>query len=56
MSDEAREKVSRSLRAKGIEADPFAMSGAELDEFLRALGEFELEAGDDKGSLRIFVE
>jgi hypothetical protein len=53
---EAREEITEKLRAKGLEVDPFDMTGAEIDDFLRALADFELEAGDEEGRLRLYVE
>jgi hypothetical protein len=53
---EARDEITEKLRAKGLEVDPFDMTGAEIDDFLRALADFELEAGDEEGRLRLYVE
>lgn len=54
--EEARQRTTEQLRAKGIEVDPFELSSDEIDDFIRALGELEMEAADDSGSFRIFLE
>lgn len=54
--EEAREQISARLRDKGIEADIFQLPEDRIDEFILALADLEIEAGDRKGGLRIYLE
>ena len=53
--EEARERAQAKLKARGIEIDPFDLSDDQVDEFLRALGELEMVAGDETGEFRMYV-
>ena len=53
--EEAREQTLENLRARGIDIDPFEVSDDQFDDVVRALREFEMEAGDETGGVRIFL-
>ncbi len=53
--EEARKEALEKLQAKGVDIDPFELSEDQIDEFVRALGEFEMEAGDETGDFRMYL-
>ena len=53
--EEARRQTLENLRAKGVDFDPFEFSDDQFDDLVRALREFEMEAGDETGGVRIFL-
>jgi len=54
--EEAREQISAKLRERGIEEDIFEVPEDRVDAFIRILAELQFEAGDQQGSLRIYLE
>lgn len=55
MPREAKEKISEALRAKGIEVDPFSLTGADADEIAEALSDLEIDIDGEGKKLRIHV-
>ncbi len=51
-----REKINEKLKEKGIEGDIFEMSDDQINTLIRSLSEIEMEAADNSGSFRIYLE
>ena len=56
LPDEAKDKMSKKLRAKGIHVDPFELAETDFETFAAILSDLEFEAEGRKGKVRIFVE
>lgn len=51
---DAREGIAAKLKAKGVEVDPFALRGMDIDEFAEALSDLDMDL--DGARIRIRVD
>ena len=54
--EEAREHTINGLQAKGIGINPFEIPSDQIDEFIQALGELEIDVSDDGSRFRLYLE